>query len=191
MNAVVRAWRSVWSRWILLAAVCLLLTMDAYGVSFFGSGRIDPKRVGVLGEWFAGAATAGAVIMAASGLRRDRVESELARDRREREATGEVYSWVELRQLRPGRRTPVLLVVNRTTNPIYDWEVTLIGCRHRSISHATHGPLLPESRVVELDEDSLAHTTASAPVKTTVSFTTSVGKRLKRDSSGLLAEVEQ
>ncbi|MCD9878581.1 hypothetical protein [Streptomyces guryensis] len=191
MNAVVRAWRSVWSRWTLLAVVCLLLTMDAYGVSFFGSGRIDPKRVGDLGEWFAGAATAGAVIMAASGLRRDRIESELARDRRERAATGEVYSWVELRQLRPGRKTPVLLVVNRTTSPIYDWKVTLIGCRHRPVSHETHGPLLPEARVIELDEDDLAHPTASSPVKTMVSFTSSVGKRLKRDSSGLLTEVEQ
>ncbi|MET8692039.1 hypothetical protein ABZV65_05775 [Streptomyces bauhiniae] len=188
-RAVVRAWRSMWSRWILLAVVCLLLAMDAYGVSFFGGGRVDPDRVGNLGDWFAGIATAGAVIVAGSGLRRDRIEAELARVQRERAATGEVYSWIEFRRLRPGRRTPVLLVVNRTTSPVYDWEVTLAGCRHRPVGHETHGPLLPEARVIELDEDDLGGATAG-PVKTTVSFTSSLGKKLTRDSNGLLTEVE-
>jgi hypothetical protein len=190
VTAGIRVWRSALIRWILLGAVLLLLGMNAYQVSFFSSGTIDPSRVGDLGEWFAGVATAGAVIVAGSSLRRGRIEGELAQDRRDRAATGEVHSWVEMRQLRPGRRNPVLVVVNRTAHPIYDWEVMLIGSRHHPISHETHGPLLPEARSIELDEDDLAYTPNSSPVKTTVAFTSALGKRLMRDSSGLLTEVE-
>jgi hypothetical protein len=188
-TAVVRVWRLALTRWILLMATCLLLSMDAYHLSFFPPGSIDPNRVGTLGQWFSGIATASAVIIAGSSLRRGRVEAELAQDRRDRAATGEVHSWVEPRQLRPGRKSLVLLVVNRTTNPIYDWEVTLVGSRHRPISHETHGPLLPEARVIDLDEEDLVHQADSAPVKTTVSFTSALGKRLMRDSNGLLTEV--
>jgi hypothetical protein len=189
-NTAVRIWQGALTRWVLLMAVCLLLGMNGYHISFFPPGSIDPSRVGDLGEWFAGVATAGAVIVAASSLRRDRTEAQLAQSRRDREVTGDVYSWVEFRQLRPGRKSLILLVVNRTANPIYDWEVTLVGARHQLIGHVTHGPLLPEARFIELDDEDLVYRPGVIPVKTTVSFTSALGKRLKRDSSGLLMEVE-
>ncbi|MFG1896789.1 hypothetical protein ACGFIP_22540 [Micromonospora zamorensis] len=173
---------------MLLVIILALLMMDAFNVSIFPRGAVDPNRAGNIGEWFAGTATAGAVIVAATGLRRDRLRVELERERRERAAAGDVYAWVESRRLRPGRKSYVLVLVNRTPSPVFDWEASLEG-ESSALSHDTHGPILPGERMIELDEDHFALVPAQSPPKSALSFTTSLGTRLLRESSGILSEV--
>ncbi len=168
--------------------VFVLLALDAYNVSLFPRGTVDPVRIGNLGDWFTGVATAGAVAIAASGLRRDRVRVEDERKDAERDKAGELYVWLEQRRLRPGRASSVLSLVNRTPVPVYEWQVEIEDLPGASIDQSAFGPILPGEKTIELEADDfegLRHIDGS---RAAISFESSIGLRLRRGFDGALSE---
>jgi hypothetical protein len=174
----------------LLALVILLFGMQAYDVSFFPRGAIDPAQVGTLGDWFVGFATVGAVVIAVAQLRSDRARAEDERRRREVALASEVYSWVESRRLHPGRMSQVLVLVNRTPSPVYDWSASLDGASQVIANGESSGPILPGERLIELDEERFPVVPHGPTLKTTIDFVTSLGAKFTRDSNGNLAEAK-
>ena len=168
--------------------VIVLLALQAYDVSLFPRGAIDPARVGTLGDWFSGLATGGAVVIAVAQLRSDRARAEEERRRREVARASEVYSWAEARQLHPGRMSQVLVLANRTSSPVYDWSVSIDGASQSMASDESAGPLLPGERLIELDEEKFPLLPHGPTLKTTIDFASSLGTRFTRDSNGNLEE---
>jgi len=186
-----RIWRLPATRWVLVGSSALLLVFDAYDVSIFPKGSVDPAVVGSVGDWVAGFATAGAVAVAGYGLRTDRRRIEAEEVTRRNAAASEVYAWLERPHLRPGRvRDVVLVTLNQTSVPIYDWALSIEGLPDVALGPNQLGPILPGERhhnvskaAADLEENS------AELVRVAISFQTSLGIRVSRGFEGLIHEV--
>ena len=191
MNALKRLWRHPASRWALLGTSVLLLVLDAYDVTIFPRGAVDPVVVGAVGDWVVGSATAGAVAVAGYGLRVDRRRTEDAKRTRDEASASEVYVWLERPHLRPGNRSDAVLVtVNRTSVPIYRWKLTIEGFPRVGVHEGAFGPILPGERHLNLGPEIAAALDESGSERTRVAITfqTSLGSQVTRSFEGSISK---
>ena len=192
MHTTVSVWRSPGMKWGLLFSTAILLLLNFYHLSIFPLGPYDPAAAGDVATWVTGLLTSGAVIVAGLGLRAQRIKAAAEDAQREKESTGDFYSWIETRQLRPGQVTDVLVLMNRTKQPIYEWAVRVGGVGVAPIARSSsHGPVVPGERTIELSSRALGTDTSKLFDDLSIEFTSSEGKFFLRDNRGRLSEVEE
>jgi hypothetical protein len=191
MRRVAEVWRAGATRWVLLGVVGLLLGMDYYGVSVFPKGPVNTAAVGDIATWVTGAATASAVVVAGLALRHEQLRIQQDRKRKELESAGDLYAWTEQRRLRPGEPTSVLILMNRTSYPVYSWKIFFDGQPDIAGDDAGFGPLLPGERVIELASLALSDAVRRGIPRPTIRFVTVTGSVLERNFSGSLSEVNE
>lgn len=188
METLTHLWRSSGTRWALLALVGLLLGLDYYHLSIFPRGEVDVAAVGDLATWATGVSTAAAVVVAGAGLRRERIKAQEDLARQDREASGQVYAWIEARRLRPGSPERVLILSNQTRLPIYDWKVTFVDTPSLSLDGTALGPIVPGERAISLETLDLPSLRQNAILRPIISFKSRLGSHLERGPEGALTE---
>ena len=156
-------WNSLYFRWILIALLLILVLLDVFDRELFSSGDLDTPFFAALGGWVGSMMTAFAVIIAAEGLRSDklkeerrlleeqkaevrRVEDEQQKRHVEiRDDVGRVFTWFSpLRDQITGSVTDVqLILVNQTDLPIYNWRVIAESDPLSQWGPTLFGPLIP------------------------------------------------
>src|SRR6185295_4438050 len=142
---VVNLWRSPGTKWVLLVALVLVASLDAWGLSIW-PGVVNPNLVGTWGDLVVAALTLVAVVTALHETAIDRRHIRL-------ESLCAVSSWMETRQTGTGKRKWHLLVENGTQFPIFQWWVNPTDVEKPSwhLCSVLHGPLVPGRSTFAID----------------------------------------
>jgi hypothetical protein len=177
---VAALWRSSAMKWVLLGALVLVLSLEAWDLRLW-PGVFDPEVVGTWGELAAAALTLVAIVTALH-------ESAVDRRRNRIESLCSVSAWMEARQTGSGKRRWHLLIENGTQFPIFQWWVRPadeIGAAWHLCS-ALHGPLVP-GRSTFLIDGYHGESHASA-IGVEISFVDREGTTRARRANGVLVE---
>lgn len=139
---------------VLLAAVILLVLLDLWGLSLFGSA-VDYNRFGNWSDAVSGIGTLSAVVLAVVSILVDRLRHREELQRELDSSESSVFLWlssvVEVDDNdRPVGRSWVLKIQNTTTSPVYEWRVTFEGRQDHLCAAATR-PVLPGENIFNLE----------------------------------------
>jgi hypothetical protein len=194
-------WDSIVFRLFLIITNLWLLMLHLWGLRPFGR-TIDVQRAGPLADWFTGILTFGVVCVGALALRSEREKfhtqmmqreqerqeaSEAATETKkldERSESGQVYAWFQGRPDMFERLTAVELhLENRTSLPIYEWNVAMEG-KGLELSSSTDGPIVPgHTCITRTSEEWLAVLQSITP-RVQLTFHASNGEVLRRRADG-------
>lgn len=148
------SWSSPWTATTLAILCLLLLSLQFWHLSVFGS-HINYQASGNWAEMTGGIASALAVIVAVGTVANEqRRAAEERRAARVQELTS-VYCWLEWGVMDDGTHTWVLKFQNETRVPVLRWVVHMTPTRGPSelvFSSSTYGPIRPSSSEILVDE---------------------------------------
>ena len=200
-------WNNPYSKWVLLVTIAILLLFDFYNIDVFTTRSIHPKVFGTVGSWVGSILTALAVLIAAEGLRSDRLKTERAalekqrmelnrimkEDQARADATkqevGRIFAWLSVRQdaITNTIESAELNVVNQTELPVYQWNVIFEGESDSRWGAKSLGPVVPGRHRYSIDDRLLVAKMEEGSVpRVTIEFEASNGEKLVRDYGGSL-----
>lgn len=170
INVLKNIWKSNIFKVILLCVIVLLILIDYWGLSLFGT-TINYERFGTVGDWFSNFATIITIIFAAITIRNDRLNAERdrkftleLRDQEEKKNLQEiekrqelqeksVYVWVGGKQdiVTHSMNKLWVCISNKTNAPIFEWEI-INEKELILISSLEYGPIFGDVQdVIEVD----------------------------------------
>jgi hypothetical protein len=154
-SRLLAGWSSPWATTALLTICLLLLSLQFWHLSLFGSS-VDYEHAGTWGDMISGVASAFAVIVAVGSVAAEQRRSAEERLKARVQELTSVYCWLEW-GVSDGTHTWIIRFQNETRVPILRWQVRMSpvsGSQSAALIFASSalGPIRPGSSEILIDE---------------------------------------